>query len=316
MSMPWTFWLMELSTYIFGVQMFLHAKKQGTRWASTMFWGVVFGLAIELALVHGAGSTYSYGQFLVMLGWGGKTVPLWVGVGWGAILYAATWTAQRLALPWYLRPLAAALLAVNIDLSLDPIAEQQGFWHWRTEPDDLTFYGVPFDNYMGWFAIVGCYAGYTRLLFRKIKRGTWGSAYWIPLVGAALSLVTMLFFGKIIPTIYATFGGQITVFAIVFTIACAISWGYALKSRRDHEKNWPVLALPIYFHMMLLFVFVATGAFRTKELTTVLVLIPLNLFVGFFGYGWVSLEKLFPMPPELAVTPKSDEPEPVLPKAA
>jgi len=151
--MSWSFIVMELCVFALALVLVPHARKQGRQWVSTYACGVLFGTTIEMLLVSGASASYRYGEFLVMLGPAGKEVPLWVGVGWGAILYAASWTAYRLKLPRLLRPLAAGVLAVNIDLSLDPIAHHLGYWVWLKAPP-VNLYGVPFDNFLGWFGIV------------------------------------------------------------------------------------------------------------------------------------------------------------------
>ena len=121
---------------------------------------MAFGLTSELLLVVLAdpeGQHNVYGDFLLMVGPAGEKVPIWVGVGRGSIVYVSTFTAQRLRSPWLLRPLSAGLLAVSIDLSLDPIADRLGFWKWFNV-NPLNYFGVPFDNFVGWFLIVSSFA--------------------------------------------------------------------------------------------------------------------------------------------------------------
>src|SRR5947208_340768 len=139
--MHWSFSVIELSVFALAVVLLLHAKRQGNQSLSTLLVGIVFGPTLELLLVSRAGSSYRNGAFRVRLGFEHKE-PRWVGSGWGSMLYAASWTAYRLSLPRFLRPLAVGLLAVNIDLSLDPIAEKLGFWTWL-QPPAVNLYGVP-----------------------------------------------------------------------------------------------------------------------------------------------------------------------------
>jgi hypothetical protein len=118
--MHWSFGVMELSVFALSAVLFRHAKREGNQWLSTYVCGILFGTSLELLLVSRAGASYEYGEFWLMVGFSQK-VPLWVGVGWGAILYAASWTAQRLALPRWLRPLAAGLLAVATSAGRKPV---------------------------------------------------------------------------------------------------------------------------------------------------------------------------------------------------
>lgn len=54
-------------------------------------------------------------------------VPLCIGISWGVVIYTAMATSDRFGLPWYLRPIMDALLALTIDLGMDAIAIRLGF---------------------------------------------------------------------------------------------------------------------------------------------------------------------------------------------
>jgi Carotenoid biosynthesis protein len=285
----------EMTTYVLAVVLVIHAKKK-LRWLSTLFWATAFGLVVETLIVKTANTSsthYTYGEFLVMFG----KIPLCVAVGWGTLIYVSTWTAQRLALPWALRPLAAALLAVNVDLSLDPIAQQECLWNWAsvTPPD---YYGVPFDNFLGWFAIVALYAGFVRGLFRLAPRGGGGLeptsvpvAILVPAAAALFALGGMFLLRLIINSIYQAVG-QIFTFSVVFGGALVVAWGYARKSRRNHPVSLPVLLVPLAIHVLALLTFIAARGERTNP--TLLVFLPVNLILGFFMYAWISLDTLVP----------------------
>lgn len=288
--MPLSFIVIELSAYAFGILFTIHAHKEGLRWLSTLLWGMVFGTAIELLLLQAGG--YSYGKFLIMLGPAGKQVPLWVGVGWGVIAYAASWTAQRLRQPTVLRATTAGVLAVNIDLSLDPIAELLGFWSWA-QPKGASFYDVPFDNFLGWFAIVSLFSFAVRALFRLFKPGRVWIDILVPGLGAALAVGGMLLLGEILPIIYKIAGGQLIPFLIILGLAGVSMWHAAFRTPRDLPPAKVILALPLYMHCLLFILFLTSTAPRDDGLVTLAVLIPQNLAAGFFAYAWVSLSKLF-----------------------
>jgi len=293
--MPWSFPVIEFSVLALSLVLLSHAKDEGKQWLSTYVCGILFGTSIELLLVSRAGASYRYGHFLIMLGPAGKQVPLWVGVGWGAILYAATWTAQRLQLPRWLRPLAAGLLAVNIDMSLDPIAEKLGFWSWL-RPPAVNLYGVPFDNFLGWFAIVASYSFYVREGFARVKPNEKKSYLWIPPLAALLALVTMVAVGWLADRAYALFGSQTPVFVGVFAGSWVLTYQFAKRSRRDLPFSARILAVPVVLNALLWGLLFATKSFESELLSSLIVFIPINFVVGFFGYAWVSLDTLFPAP--------------------
>jgi uncharacterized membrane protein len=291
---------MEISVFLLAWVLVLHAKRQGKQWLSTLVCGILFGTTMELLLVSSAGAGYRYGHFNLMIG-GEHKVPVWVGVGWGAILYAATWTAQRLALPRWLRPLAAGLLAVNVDMSLDPIAEKLGFWSWLNPPP-VNLYGVPFDNFLGWFAIVATYSFYVREGFARVGPTQKRSYLWVPPLAAVLAIVSMAVIGVAVGFVYRVLGSQTPVFVAVFGGACVLSWQFVRKSRRDLAFSPAILAVPVVMHGLLWVLLFATKSFESELLTSLIVFIPLNFAVGFFGYAWVSIDALFPVPASTRAT--------------
>lgn len=303
--MHWSFTVIELSVFALSAVLFRHAKREGNQWLSTYACGILFGTTLELLLVSRAGASYQYGEFWLMVGFGQK-VPLWVGVGWGAILYAASWTAQRLALPRWLRPLAAGLLAVNIDMSLDPIAEKLGFWSWL-HPPDVNLYGVPFDNFLGWFAIVATYSFYVREGFTRVSPSEKRSYLWIPPLAALLAIVSMGLIGAVVSVAYRVLGSQTPVFVVVLGGACALSWQFARKSRRDLPFSRSILAVPLVMHGLLWALLFLTKSFQSELLSSLIVFIPVNFAVGFFGYAWVSLDTLFPAPEGLPRTSRASD---------
>ena len=125
--MPKTaFLLVEVGVYILAISCLRHAWARG--WSRLL--GLVAGMIYGVLLEYGAIVTfhaYVYGHFLIMIF---GAVPLCIGVSWGMIIYTAMETSDRFALPWYLRPILDALLALTIDLSMDAIAIRLGFWTW------------------------------------------------------------------------------------------------------------------------------------------------------------------------------------------
>ena len=110
---------------------------------------MLFGLTLEWATIHQL-HAYRYGRFLVMVA---GEVPLAVGVGWGIIIHAARHYAARTGLPRWARPVLTALLALNIDLSMDTLAIRLGMWDWG-QGLHFQYFGVPWANFWVWFWVV------------------------------------------------------------------------------------------------------------------------------------------------------------------
>ena len=309
--------VIEFSVYAFVLPLLLHAWHMGKRsdvgrapslafshrWLSTLLWGMAFGTAVELFLVN-QGAAYEYGKFALELGPDaghvpGKDtghVPLWVGIGWGQILYIASWTAQRLRHPVYLRPISAAFLAVNLDFALDPIAQHKHFWTWNCDPTKtITLYGVPFDNFLAWLLIVGIYTGMVRAVFqsRWLGRGSWGAAYWAPALAALGSCVLFVVARKNLSKLY-DYVGQLSIFVVVLLAALWVFWAYAWRSRRDQPVSWTVLLLPIYFHSLLFVMALATGAYSAAN-GSMVVFFPMNMALGVMAFAWVSIDRISSM---------------------
>lgn len=120
---PPVFVCFELGVYVLGVICWRHAWARGWVPLFGLAAGIIYGVVLEYTAILTL-HAYSYGHFLIMLF---ASVPLCIGISWGLILYTTMATSDRLALPWYLRPIVDALLALTIDLSMDAIAIRLGF---------------------------------------------------------------------------------------------------------------------------------------------------------------------------------------------
>jgi uncharacterized membrane protein len=82
----------------------------------------------------------------------------WIGISGSCLLIAEgilarpgqdLLTQRRL---WWQVPLATGLIAVLVDLFIDPIAVANGYWVWYVESD--VYYGIPLLNFVGWFVLM------------------------------------------------------------------------------------------------------------------------------------------------------------------
>lgn len=297
--------IIELS--VFGAVGWLawNAYHQGHRWLATLLWGIVFGFFVEWWNISHPPCPYGYPLTslpytpLAIAG-----VPVWVPIGWGGILYASAWSAQRLELPLLARPVAAALLAVNVDLSLDPVAQSLGFWHWHGIA--VVFCGVPFDNFLAWYLVVFIYTFSARWLFRLARlvlarlgdSRTEREVVWIqyagPFVSAVLACATYLAVKWALgTTAYGQDDGTIAglTFVGVTVFAAGVTWALATgphRGRNQDEVNWPVILVPAAIHTIsfgLFLIFCKTW----RDQAALLAAIPTNLIAGFFMYALPSL---------------------------
>jgi len=132
---------------------FLHARAAlGTRRAAgELLTLAAYGFALERISMSAFGShRYGPGWVLAPLG-----VPIAVALVWAAVISSALALAARRGLrPAPARALAAALFAVTLDLTIEPVAVRRGLWEW-TPPGP--WLGVPIGNFVGWVVIVAGY---------------------------------------------------------------------------------------------------------------------------------------------------------------
>jgi decaprenylphospho-beta-D-ribofuranose 2-oxidase len=316
--------LTEISVGIMFLLALLNAWGQGRRWASTVVWGAVAGYVAEYFIVHSPKPRYEYGTELFWLA--PFDVPVCVGLGWGIVFYAATWTAQRLRIQSIgVSSLIAGVLGVSVDLSLDPVAHQHKFWTWYPPPDpfspESTLFGVPFDNFVAWVALIGVYGYIVRRAFRSINKRRYDTLG--PPGGAALAPVPVsgrgLFLDLIVPPLAAATAGLVFVlvrnradyiyellgrnnppvgeaiaFGIIFVIGFFAFWTHVLHSSRNEEVNLVVLSIPLYLHALSLYLLidkVLTG--DISKIAPLLVMLPLNLLTSMLAYAWPSLDTIF-----------------------
>jgi uncharacterized membrane protein len=127
-----------------GLLVSFHARRDAAFWnfaIVTMLVGFFVEVAgIETGVIFGQ---YEYGPTLG-LQWLG--VPLIIGLNWFMLTYMSGVLANYLRLPGFLKAVVAALLLMGMDLCIEPVAVQYGFWSWR-------YNIIPLQNFKGWFAV-------------------------------------------------------------------------------------------------------------------------------------------------------------------
>ncbi len=146
-----------------------------------------YGFALERISMTAFGShRYGEGWLLAPAG-----VPVAVALVWAAVISSALALAARRGLRHAAaRAFAAALFAVALDLTLEPVAMRRGLWEW-TPPGP--WLGVPIGNFVGWGVIVAGYglgaerwAGGGRFAAEAARRLLLASAALAALLGVGL----------------------------------------------------------------------------------------------------------------------------------
>jgi len=131
--------------------------------------GLVAALCIallSLAIEHiGVTSGWPFGRYTYTgtLGWKvSGAVPLPIPFAWLLVVPAAIGTARVLGIRHRWVVLVAPLLALTLDLLLEPVAAYvTRYWQWL---DGGLYYGVPFENFVAWGATALVLTALTLLL--------------------------------------------------------------------------------------------------------------------------------------------------------
>ena len=245
---------------------FRHALPFGAPALCKLSAGVVFGILLEWATIEQL-DAYHYGtQYFFMV----DTVPIAIGVGWGVILYSAMYLSDHTNLNPWLRPVADALLALNIDLAMDAIAIRAGMWNWG-EGLEHDYFGVPFENFWAWFWVIFCFSLSYRVCYRLTIKYHVALA---PICAIPLGVIGVLITNRVIvsyvPETY-------TLAVIVSVLSAALALVLYNKPRLLPSKIDPLAAwVPLSFHASFLLLGISTGVIF-EHLTLVLVSLAMAL---------------------------------------
>ncbi len=238
------FLVFEVCVYLLAILCLRHAYVRGWVQVGVLIAGIVYGLFFEYMAIE-TFHAYRYGQFLIMLS---NAVPLCIGVSWGMIIYTAMATSDRFVMPWYLRPILDALLALQIDLSMDAIAIRMGFWRWETPGP---WFGVPLGNFYAWFVVVFGFSLMFRLgrVWYLAGRGGFLGNVAVAALAVPLSVVGCIaLLRPYAPVLLqGVIGWSITSMLVGGSSLLAL-WA-ARRTRRDHALDLLIISVAIFFHM-------------------------------------------------------------------
>jgi uncharacterized membrane protein len=167
---------------------FRHARAAlgARRAAGELLALAVYGFALERVSMT-AFQSHRYGTGWVLSPAG---VPVAVAVVWAAVISAALALAARRGLRHpAARALTAALFAVTLDLTMEPVAVRRGLWEW-TPPGP--WLDVPIGNFVGWIVIV---AGYGIGAEKWAGGGRFAAEAWRRILLASAALAALLAVG-------------------------------------------------------------------------------------------------------------------------
>lgn len=252
------------------------AWRRGPWAAWQLLAGALFGLLLEWATIQQL-NAYEYGRFLVMLG----PVPVVIGVAWGTIIYSVRAFSDSTDLPEWARPVLDALLALNIDLSMDAIAIRLGMWDWGRGLD-YQYFGVPYNNFWAWFWVVFSFSLSLRLL--SGLPGLWGR--WLSPAGAIVfGAAGVLITNHIITSI----SSDLVHYAVIIAVlggALLLVLGLRPKISTAAQGAF-VFTVPFGFHIYFLIAGLISGAVLRPPF---LLLVSMAMSLAALWLHWKSLK--------------------------
>jgi hypothetical protein len=264
---------------------------------------VVFGLLLEEGDIVLFG-TYNYNPHWISLGY----VPIAIALSWAMIIASAMNFSDALGLPsienlprtrgrfgllrWLARgalaPMADALWAIILDLSLDAVAIRLKLWTW-TIPIDQGWFGVPWGNFFAWLFVAAFFSFFTRIVRRlQAERGP-TQGWWqlaVPLLAYVGLLVTIESHGLLEYKVFQLNQDSVwPLFALTLTFITVVTlYALARERRRPREAadRW-LIGVRAVIHFYFLAAIFVTGIFLQLPvlLWTALAMIALELVLTY-----------------------------------
>jgi len=248
-----------------------------------------FGFGVLLEYMEVVSHSYIYGHFFLMVGSPPLNIPLCIGAGWGIILYTARLFSDALRLPLLAAAAFDALLALNIDLSMDVVAYRLHMWHWFWKDTSLSltsqWFGIPYGNFNGWITVVFCYSAFSRVFERFMARSHPGNITrrsFVAILALVCSLATLFgtenyLYPFLIQYLGMTSGIRLSLIVIALLLILAIGW----RKRSVPMTFLPPIALwvPCWFHLFFAFCFFALGFYRESRWMMFTAMV--NILIGF-----------------------------------
>lgn len=159
------FFIFEFGAICGLLAIFYHERKD-RKLLQILALSFIYGMILEALNIHMSNEIYTYSSVFLLQIMG---VPLAIGSGWAVLFYLSYGAADRFNLAWWQSPFLMALIALSYDLTMDAVAIRLGFWQWKI-PLDQEWFGVPYDNFFGWLAVVWTFAFFLNLSFQDFVK--------------------------------------------------------------------------------------------------------------------------------------------------
>jgi uncharacterized membrane protein len=281
----WCFVFTELSVFALTIGCLIHAWKRHNGALAYLLGGMIFGSLVEyLEVLSGS---YTYGRFWLMVGHAPLDIPLFVGCAWAIILYTARLFSDAAGLPLFAAAALDALLALNIDMSIDTVAYRMHFWNWDwsgsgRNPLSADWFGIPYGNFVGWLTVVFSYSIISRLLERWLlcERRTAARVWSVPALTTMLSLGVLfsseMFLFPTLNHLGIKSEPRLVILTVLLLVVTLRGWS---RHRPLVEEMNPLARwVPGWFHIFFVYSFFAIGFYRENKWLTIATV--LNVLIG------------------------------------
>lgn len=261
--------------YLLFAGTFWQAARQSRFALLELGWMCCYGLLLEwltIKVLH----AYQYNQFLIMV----DNIPLCIGLGWAIIIDSSMRFTDGLHMPNALRPIAASLMGLSIDLALDVIAIRAGLWRWTGVRFDQQWFGVPWANFGAWFMVIWTYSGFVHAL--RSWQGKMVREWFYPLLAILLSLSILIAASALYPAMSASISSAATPAILVMGSLGLVIWSRPTV-RQGHLESPLVLLLPIAFHLFAVLIGIRFGVFARQPLLAAIEFVLAVAAVGIHG---------------------------------
>lgn len=266
--MPEPIFLIFEST-VYGLLALCLRHALARRRALELLASVLYGLFLEMVTISQL-QGYRYGHFLIMFG----AVPLCIAAGWGVILYSVMTTSDSWNVLPVQSPFVDALLAWNIDLSMDAIAIRLSLWTWTFNG---RWFGVPLANIFAWYVVVASFSTFLRMLRTWENRR--GLRWLYPFAAILLSLTILLTFNRLyVNHAYRQYDLQWFLLGGQFLLSLIALWTSRRALRLPLKVDWPIASVPLALHVLFTGALLWSGFYRQT-----IALLPISLIMLTLG---------------------------------
>lgn len=219
---------------------------------------LVFGLLLEEGDIL-TFRTYHYDPHWFLL----DQVPPAIALCWALIIASAMNFSDALGIDERIAPLADALWAILLDLSLDAVAIRLGFWTWTTTPLTGGWFGVPWGNFYSWLGVAASFSFFTRWVRRRIASRGARQSLWqgiVPIVAYGGLLFSIVPYAVLNNLYFRRAGVEWTLFvAPLGAIALVTLWAMTRFAPARESPDTFLTVVRYLIHAYFLWAVIAAG---------------------------------------------------------